>query len=102
MSRYPSEPELKAIKKWKLETWQDFQNLAKFIVSIWEYADMDYATLHGNTLKLSTGGWSGNESIMSALEVNRKFGWCWKSSKRGGHYVYKLPIKKNFKNKNDK
>ena len=43
-------------------------------------------------LYLSTGGWSGNEDIMGALEGNDVFfGLYWVSSRRGGHYVFDVP-----------
>jgi hypothetical protein len=44
---------------------------------------------------ISTGGWSGNESLVAALEQNLGFTilapWSWR---RGGHYVYRLPYPK--------
>ena len=41
--------------------------------------------------KLSTGGWSGSEDVICAMEENYMF-WmcCWISSLRGGHYVFEI------------
>jgi hypothetical protein len=46
----------------------------------------------GRTYHVSTGGWSGNEEILSAMQDNLIF-WmvCWQEHKRGGHYVFELP-----------
>lgn len=42
------------------------------------------------TWEVTTGGWIGNEEIVSALENNYAF-WaiCWQLSKRGGYYEFK-------------
>lgn len=41
---------------------------------------------------LSTGGWSGNEQLISALEQNYAFWYLyWQSSSRGGHFVFTIP-----------
>lgn len=37
----------------------------------------------------STGGWSGNESIIGAMQKNRMvWNFLWEQSRRGGHYVF--------------
>ena len=49
---------------------------------------------HG-TLQLSTGGWSGCESVIKALQIgrNKKLPWFWMrywyKSKVGGHYWFR-------------
>jgi hypothetical protein len=92
---YPGEEDIKKIKEWPLKTWQDYRDLANFVMRIWEYPD--YATLKGRTLRLVTGGWSGNESIIGAIERNRNFSLvCWEMSRRGGLHIYKLPLKSFF------
>ena len=60
-----------------------------YIRDRWRYADAGYWEQQGDRFAISTGGWSGNESIIGALEQNRMFSmlcaWSWR---RGGHYVY--------------
>jgi hypothetical protein len=40
-------------------------------------------------MELKTGGWSGNEDIINALQQNVVF-WTkyWRTSKRGGFYAF--------------
>ena len=86
---YPDDDELEQIEKWD---HHDFAGLGVFVHERWKYRDCGYWTQEGRKLNISTGGWSGNESLMSALEANTMF-WavCWQSSKRGGHYEFELP-----------
>ena len=43
---------------------------------------------------MATGGWSGNESIISSLQDNIMF-WSmyWESSHRGGLFIFRIPKK---------
>ena len=90
---YPSEEELEQIEKWPLNCHKDYIDLAEFVCNLWHYDD--WATLKGKkvkTLRLATGGWSGNESILAALSKNFMFGQvCWQRSQRGGLEIYKIP-----------
>ena len=84
---YPTEETLRAIREWSSK---DMRGLMQFVCDAWRYDD--YVTLDGGSLELHTGGWSGNESIVHALQGNSMF-WmmCWEKSERGGHYWFGLP-----------
>jgi len=85
---YPEEHELKKIAKWP---YKDFEGLMEYVQERWEYADYGYWKKGRKYYRISTGGWSGNESIIAALIQNRMF-WlcCWCESKRGGHYIFEI------------
>lgn len=83
---YPREEELERIKNWDLLK-SSVSSLLDFVESLWEYDDRFVRT--NDTLYLSTGGWSGNEDLIIALQGNFLF-WSmyWKKSERGGHYWF--------------
>jgi len=60
-----------------------------YVVEAWS----TYGTvrLDGSTLRLTTGGWSGNESLIEALELQH-VAWpaAWESTHRGGAYCFDL------------
>jgi hypothetical protein len=92
LSKYPTEEALSLIKNWDEE---DFSSLAVFICSVWN-SDYGSASLTGKrvkTLRLATGGWSGNEDIVTTLQETMFAKVCWQVSKRGGLYIYKIPGK---------
>lgn len=86
MNIYPTEEELNKIEQW---SHNDFRGLMDFIYDIWKYADCGYWVQKGKKYHISTGGWSGNEDIIRALEKHPLF-WiiCWEQSRRGGHYIF--------------
>lgn len=86
---YPDKSELKTIREWD---WHDFVGLMGYIEDVLKYAGYGYFYRGRKYYRLSTGGWSGNESIIAALQENVMFWNCyWESSKRGGHYVFQVP-----------
>jgi hypothetical protein len=95
---YPTEEALEKIKTW---SYHDFLNLMIYIESLWYFPDyfnqgeiLDDFNTRVIEYRLSTGGWSGNEDIIRALEANTQVQSCfWWSSRRGGHHVYRRPIK---------
>jgi hypothetical protein len=86
---YPEEETLERIARWRRA--QGFENLLLGIIPAFENMGIYCAFYHNKHLQynLSTGGWSGNEQIIRALELNKKF-WssCWLQSKRGGHFQF--------------
>ncbi len=85
---YPTEAFLKLVKEWPHEA--GYKALLEGAQEVWRYPR--YFVLIGKTWSISTGGWSGNEDIIGALQGNHMF-WmlCWQSSKRGGHYTFTVP-----------
>jgi hypothetical protein len=87
LSEYPEEADLKRIREWPLG---DLFGLAEFVGSIWHWPDWGYK-ITGKRVKrmqLHTGGWSGNESIIEALEQTTFWMVCWTRTDRGGHYYF--------------
>lgn len=82
----PTEETLAAIRAWP---HTDHPGLMRFVQESVE----GYGRLwrEGDSIKLATGGWSGNESIVQALHENAVFmAACWESSHKGGLTVYKV------------
>lgn len=100
---YPDEEDLKLIREWNME---DLEGWIDFVLSLWwmDYGvswtkrrvkpkglpspDFDYYKL-----TMSTGGWSGNESIIDAMSQNFMWHIIYWSHRRGGHYVFEVPVK---------
>jgi hypothetical protein len=100
---YPTDDALEIIKLWH---WDDARGWFKFIESLWAYHDWgwkendephewkDFNEYKDKTVHryyISTAGWSGNESIIRAMQKN-DFMWHlnWVQSRRGGHYIFEL------------
>lgn len=83
---YPTEEALKRIAEW---TWTDSLAMLEFVRELWCY--QNFWTQQGDRLCISTGGRSGNESLIAAMQKNIGF-WklCWHQSTRGGHYEFDL------------
>ena len=83
---YPTESVLKKIREWDI-TKSHVSELLEYVQGLWTYPDRFVRKRH--SLYLSTGGWSGNEDIIAALQDNYLF-WAlyWYRSQRGGHYWF--------------
>ncbi len=91
---YPTEAALQIIEIWH---WRDVPGWFAFIKSMWAYADWGWSeqdtTYKDKPIReyhISTAGWSGNESIIRAMQKNYML-WhdTWVQSRRGGHYIFK-------------
>lgn len=85
---YPTDETLKCIETWP---YTNFDGLMKFVHRAWHMPEWGWVQKR-NIYRISTGGWSGNESLIDALQGNMMF-WsvCWWESKRGGHYRFEIP-----------
>ena len=85
---YPTEATLDVIRNWV----GSYSGLMEFCAEAWH--DDVPVTQDGQVWRFSTGGWSGNEDIISALyEADGSLFWmtCWRKSERGGRYVFEIP-----------
>lgn len=107
---YPTKEELRFIRTYDIIK-RPIKPLIEYIEERWWAADWgfklskhrdDYKSIirpggkavhrYHYILELHTGGWSGNEDIIYALEDNRWFyNFYWHSSRTGGHYEYRIP-----------
>ena len=106
---YPTEETLERIKAWPIATFADCAAAMDFAGSAWCYHDywkcierLDDPVWPGfprRVYRFSTCGWSGNESIVAAIEANQMLqmlgAWSWQ---RGGHYEYRFPIGAEVRN----
>lgn len=91
---YPSEDDLRTIAEWPPE---DPVGWLAYVRGCWWAADWGWHEVtvlldEGRTVHrhlVSTGGWSGNESLIGAMQANRLL-WVltWQLSRRGGHHVF--------------
>jgi hypothetical protein len=104
---YPTEETLTTIREWPTTTLSDMVDCMDFAGRAWSYPDYWHKDPDWHDPErpvwwkpetevryvFSTGGWSGNESIIAAIEANMMVqmigAWSWR---RGGHYEYRFPI----------
>lgn len=97
---YPTEVALDIIREWTFQ--MSDRELFEFIKSIWWMPDWGWSEglephdydkdKQVYRYRISTGGWSGNESIIEAMMENKYMFWHmhWIQSRRGGHYIFEL------------
>lgn len=99
---YPLEEELDRIKKWNQFGYEGYTEFFKFLRTIWWAADWGFSdpeqeTDCGETFdvyRISTGGWSGNEEIISTMRENFiLWSQTWYLHRTGGHYTFRVRVK---------
>jgi len=96
---YPTEGTLDIIRRWEIVTAQDAIDAMEYVGQAWSYPthwtvergwndDLGHPKAR---YVFSTGGWSGNEELVEAIEANVMLqtlgAWSWR---RGGHYEYRF------------
>lgn len=89
MNNYPTKEELYNVEKWD---WRDPIGLIDYLKSLWQYETYIKVTETETEIELTlnTGGWSGHEDIILALQKNMFWSCYWYLSQRGGHYEFKI------------
>ena len=93
---YPTEEFLLWIKNFN-PFQHDLLSFIQIIMDNWNHGNYGYKLKRKykkkNSFELHTLGWSGNKSIISALENNDYFFLLyWRKTIVGGHYYFKLRI----------
>lgn len=95
---YPTEETLITIQQWVYKDETRFVDLLEFVNKAWHWNDYMRMQETKNTFgddvyeyTCITGGWSGNEELIIALQKNFIF-WamCWRESHRGGKHVFEV------------
>ena len=102
---YPDDAELAKITAWRCLETGDFRPLMEYVGSLWNWGERMFrktgedkagpyaggVIVTSDVYEVSTGGWSGNESLIGALQENFVF-WsmCWVQSRRGGHFIFHI------------
>ena len=101
---YPSDETLDRIERWPVAQQLDgVRKCLDFVVEAWDtrygsvhrtLIDIEQAflapTANETFIRFATGGWSGNESLIHALQRNwMVHGLTWVMSRRGGLHIYR-------------
>jgi len=95
---YPTDETLDGIRNCSISSPSDCEELMKLVVEpIWTFKNYIMKDDKTGYWFVSTGGWSGNEDIIEALQENALFMTLyWIQSRTGGHYIFgdhkELPI----------
>jgi hypothetical protein len=93
MTDYPTVSTLREIRKW--DALKDPVGLVYFVQSEWHWPEL-FRVKGKRILRIEahTGGWSGNEEIISELHSNFFWSLYWQKSTRGGHHFFRVPVRR--------
>lgn len=98
---YPTNSTLEMISNWKVMSNFAVKDLLSYVGDAWRYGWPVRKGGRGRErwIYVATGGWSGNESLIGALQDNSAFwAFCWLESRRGGGFKFKVaPFLENEK-----
>lgn len=83
---YPTQEALAKVVRY--DAIADIDGFLKLIQSLWSYSDR--FVIKDDELYMSTGGWSGNESVIEAMKQTYFFRFAHTEWKRGGHFWFSL------------
>ena len=94
---YPTDEDLGLISNWSIK---DITGWFDYVQSVWaltkwkiEDATDDITERPVTRYTISTGGWSGNEELIGAMQRNwLMWNVTWVQSNRGGHYIFQDPL----------
>ena len=98
---YPLPETLGKIQGWQINGYQDCEDLLAWVQQLWKW-DSYFTCEHRRkrnvkggrlyrTYHVSTGGWSGHEDMINAMQENYMFwGLAWYSSRKGGHFEFRV------------
>ncbi|MEL6236967.1 MAG: hypothetical protein AAFO57_00370 [Pseudomonadota bacterium] len=95
---YPTDLACDRIRTWH---WSDPRGWLKFVADLWYLHDWGWSEADEpdewdakkmvRRYHVSTAGWSGNETLIRAMQESSML-WhlVWVQSRRGGHYIFEL------------
>ena len=97
-SGYPSEDSLEKIEQMAYKSEEEVKAVLDSIGEAWEYDDY-FIKINDDLYRISTGGWSGNESLIVAFKRNLyQHIWTKIFMVDGGHYIIAFgEVRENLK-----
>lgn len=94
MYEYPPQAILDQIATWENYSLEGIEELFELIRDWWWMPTWGFKKIDSGHYELHTGGWSGNEEIIRALEKNEMLWEILLSEyRRGGHYKLEAPYR---------
>jgi len=84
---YPTDAELQRVAE-----WPDVDATAwlAYVKTLWHWPEWGWRE-EGDSTFISTGGWSGNEDVIAAMQKNFLWDVVLENYRRGGHYEFRWP-----------